>query len=302
MNVQVDDEQLVEKAVALSVVEIVLGSLLHTFRIPFSGQFLSLNQGFFLTKSILNINSRQLSAKSSFEISMIVAVMKSLSPAGKKFGPMISIGMQGSLYSLGILLFGNNILGQVVAMILLSFWAFLQPFMSYFIIYGTDIIKAFEYFITKLNRHTPVTIDTVWSVVITILSIKIFLAILIPLLLRYMSHSTLDKYDNLLNRLDRFPQKKSQSTSALKGALSDLFKPFFVLSMVMMISFFLFSEPSHVQAIWKGLRVIAIAFIFFYVTRSQKVYEVLMHLSGKNKKVARIFELSRIAYKKLMKN
>ena len=117
-----------------------------------SGRFLSLNQGAFLSKSYNNSFSRSIAAKTTFEISFITAVMKSLSPAGKKLGPMMSISSQGLLYSLGIFVGGVGTLGKVIGMVLLSLWAFIQPFISYFLMYGTEILSALAYLKKKLAR------------------------------------------------------------------------------------------------------------------------------------------------------
>lgn len=114
------DDHIVEKSVLLSLVEIVLGSFMHTVKIPFSGHVLSLNQGLFLSRSFNYVQRRGHAAKIVIEISLVTSVMKSLSPAGKKLGPMISISMQGFFYSIGLLIFGANLMGQMLGMILLS--------------------------------------------------------------------------------------------------------------------------------------------------------------------------------------
>ena len=50
------------QAGALSLIEIGLGSFLHGLKIPFSGQFLSLNQGFFLTRTATPVSYTHLRA------------------------------------------------------------------------------------------------------------------------------------------------------------------------------------------------------------------------------------------------
>ena len=143
------DGHVVKRSVELSIIEVVIGSILHGLKIPMSGHFLSLNQGAFLSKSYNNSFSRSIAAKTTFEISFITAVMKSLSPAGKKLGPMMSISSQGLLYSLGVFVGGVGTTGKVIGMILLSLWAFIQPFISYFLMYGTEILSALAYFEKK---------------------------------------------------------------------------------------------------------------------------------------------------------
>ena len=294
------DELIVEKAIGLSIIEIALGSFLHGLKAPFSGQFLSLNQGLYLIKSTEKIENRSIASKVSFEISAIVAIMKSFSPAGKKFGPMISITSQGALFSLGVFIFGNNILGKTLGMILLSLWAFIQPFITYTIIYGSDFSAALAYFIKKLNKHTPVTGETIIVVAGTVIGIKIIIAILISLFSKKIPTDFLSNYTNTLVQSKTLNIKRKKHSSAFKGALSDLMKPFFLVSIILMIAFFLLSGNSSAIVLWKTLRAIGIAFIIFFMSRSKKVYDFFMDLSNKNRFVKRLFEQSRKAYAKIM--
>ena len=61
----------------------------------------------------------------------------------------MSISSQGLLYSLGVFVGGVGTTGKVIGMILLSLWAFIQPFISYFLMYGTEILSALAYFEKK---------------------------------------------------------------------------------------------------------------------------------------------------------
>src|SRR4051812_39288335 len=95
---------------ALSLIEVALGSLLHAFYVPFSGNFLSLNQGFLLCRASVEAKERKL-GRVGYGISNVSAVLKSLAPAGKKLGPMLSLSMQGLLFSSGEILLGANLAG-----------------------------------------------------------------------------------------------------------------------------------------------------------------------------------------------
>lgn len=298
-----NDHKLVEKAVSLSLVEIGLGSLVHTFKIPIGGHVLSLNQGVFLIRSIQKIPSRFNAAKDTFEISMIVALLKSLSPAGRKFGPMISIGMQGILFSVGILSFGSNLLGHMVGISLLSIWAFFQPFISYFVIYGKDILVAFDYLISKINQIYPVNNSSFIYVLLLLIIIKIFVSILFALSVRYIPEKYWILYDQKLVNLNESNKLiRKESSSALKGAFLDLLNPFFIISFLLMGVFFFVSKENNVEFVWKILRVFAIAFIIFYLSRAQWFFNLMMKLTRKSNSVRRIFRLCEIAYQKLIKS
>ena len=92
----------------LSLAEIGLGSLLHGLKIPLTGTFLSINQALFLTR-LVKLNRNQPDARTlPFQVSNITALLKSLSPAGKKLLPMLAIASQGLLFTLGTIVFGAN--------------------------------------------------------------------------------------------------------------------------------------------------------------------------------------------------
>src|ERR1700733_6107373 len=89
-------------AMQLSLMEVGLGSLLHVFHIPFSGFFLSLNQCFVLNRALLfSIASGSTAGRFiPMTVSNTAAIIKTLSPYGKKFTPMLAISMQGLLFNI----------------------------------------------------------------------------------------------------------------------------------------------------------------------------------------------------------
>lgn len=147
------ENYIIERSVILGAIEVFLGSFLHLFKVPFSGHFLSLNQGAYLTRIARLDENRIRNAKSIVQISMVVSMMKALAPTTKKLGPMISILMQGWLYSFGFLLGAGTVLGQMLGLGLLSLWAFVQPLVTFFIMYGVDLKEAFVFFVNKLLNN-----------------------------------------------------------------------------------------------------------------------------------------------------
>ncbi|MFP5459829.1 MAG: hypothetical protein ACLGG7_13920, partial [Bacteriovoracia bacterium] len=103
-----------KNAATLSLIEVGLGSLLHGLKLPFSGHVLSLNQSFILTRATLTSGERRDAAV----ISTTAAILKSLSPAGKKLTPMLAIAVQGQLYYLGLLVAGTGVIGQLLGSLL----------------------------------------------------------------------------------------------------------------------------------------------------------------------------------------
>jgi hypothetical protein len=120
----------------LSRVEIGLGGILHGMKLPFAGTFLSLNQGVFLTRVVKLNQLRKGSHTLAFRVSNITALLKSLSPAGKKLLPMLAISVQGLLFSMGTLLLGANLPGCFLGAVLSSLWGVFQPLAVLWVVYG----------------------------------------------------------------------------------------------------------------------------------------------------------------------
>jgi hypothetical protein len=294
------DHKIVEKAISLSIVEVGLGSIVHALKVPIGGHLLSLNQGLFLIRSNDQADNRKFAFKLPFEISMIVAMMKSLSPAGRKFGPMMSIGMQGLLFGIGNFIGANSLLGHILGMCLLSVWAFIQPLISYWLIYGQDIIKAIDYLVLKLNKYVPVTTESLLEILMLLIFLKALVASLLALVAKYIPEKYLLFYDQALLNLNDKKIKRKKSNNEIIGALKDMFNPLFILSTIMMFSFFFVTEEKWVIIFWKALRVFAIAFLIFYLSRAKWFYSFLLKLGLKNKYVNRLVTLSENAYKKIV--
>lgn len=276
---------MIEQAINLSFIEVFLGSFLHIMHIPFAGHFLSLNQGLFLTRNVANSKNRFQSFKMNLELSLIVAIMKSLSPAGRRMGPMISISMQGLLYSIGTLVFGRSIIAQMLSIILLGIWAFIQPVITYFVIYGSNLIEALNYYQEKLD----VTNKDFFAFVITLFIIKSIAGIIVVTLYKFFGEDVFNKYSQALLKF-KITMKRKKTDSAIKGALHDLLKPTMLISFLLMGIFFYLHFNELGKAAWPLLRSIAIAFILFFCMRSPIISETFFKLAAKNKYLNSLFE------------
>lgn len=277
---------MIEKALNLSIIEVFLGSILHGLQIPFAGHFLSVNQGLFLYINNDEANSKFQSAKMSFEISMIVAIMKSFSPAGRRLGPMISISAQGFLYAIGTLILGRNFMGQVLSIALLSIWSFIQPLVTFFLIYGSDLIKALSYYQEKLNLpKTGFLYIVLWAYLL-----KVILAILCLFLLKIKGTELFFRYEKFLTSIKLIPKKDSQKLHPLKGAIKDTLRPSLLLSYFLMGTFFYFHQKDFAITLWLILRSLSIAFVLFFCLRSPLISEKIEKLAKKNQYLYSLYQ------------
>lgn len=282
----------IKKAAQLSVTEICIGSIGHGFKIPLTGQVLSLNQLAFLLNAI---NKDKLPKSSVFEISGIAAILKSFSPAGQKLGPMLSISVQGFLFWVSVSIFGLNIIGQIIGAILLSLWAFVQPFITLFLIYGFDLIKLMNFYTKRLtDDYAFLATSLVYAVgAVIVLKLSIAISFVVYSLSKKQEISLIG--ENKISALIMQQIPRGHQKNAFKAALKDLFKPLFLFSFILMLIFIWHFEGSTNQKIWFSLRPLASAFILFYILRSAWAAEKLLTFSKKSKSFERIYLKSKSA-------
>lgn len=267
-------------AALLTASEVGLGSLLHGWRVPMSGSFLSLNQGFLLCKATRACGE----PGAALRVSMVGAVLKSLSPAGKRLTPMLAISVQGLLFSGGTVLFGAGALGTCVGMVLLSLWSFLQPALLYLLIFGEDILFVGAYFLRELQKVAPVTERHLLLVLAAFVLLKALLAAAIALLAVGRSARRYEAYlEGALARF-RLPERQEARLVPWSRRLAlvgrDLLRPWFLCSLGLMAVFFLVNRPEGVQLTWVLLRPLSAAIIVFYLLRFAPVERWLLRLAS----------------------
>jgi len=260
----------------LSLVEVGLGSLLHGFRIPFAGTFLSLNQSLFLTRITKLNRSNRDSRTLGLQVSNITALLKSLSPAGKKLLPMLAISAQGLLFSMGTLIFGASCVGCLVGSVLSSFWGVFQPLAFLWLVYGTtwnseQVSQLLDYFSKLLGGALPIESHFIAQAILIFSAIKAMFAMGISWVGWRSNFQEDALFDNSLLKLKLKPivrsAKPSTSRSSFLGAFQDLLTPFFLIPFALTGVFFWFSNHPKSQWIWIWLRPLAIAYLVFLAVR-----------------------------------
>lgn len=257
------DSRLYLFTATLSLTEIGLGSLLHGLKIPFSGHFLSLNQAFLLSVMATQLKDKEKFA--SFEVSTASAVLKSLSPAGKKLTPMLAITAQGFLHNLGTLILGRGLPGIVIANMLCSLWAFIQPWLIYYILYAQDLFAMAEYFMQKLSPVIEVGWRDLGLILSIFIAIKLFLSLVVSVLVFKLNPETINRYIVKLSHKKRVTS--SSPPSLARGVIKDITSPLFMFSLVLMSCFYYFTGTEIAVTIWKVLRPLALAILIFTALR-----------------------------------
>jgi len=248
-------------AAALSIIEIGLGSFLHSFKIPFAGHFLSLNQIAFLSRISFKLKSK----KSALEISIITSLLKSLSPSGKKLTPMLAIAAQGIFFYLGLFLFGTNYLSLLVAVIFSSLWGFIQPILFIYLLFGKNSVAVAEHFLNEFKNVFPNCETYLITIVLTFVILKCILAYFISITAIKVSEEQFTIFQNKFSLKLKAKTYKTRSNYLM--ALYDLLNPTFIISFILTSFFFIFSNSSRSVMIWGLLRPLAIGYIIFYAIR-----------------------------------
>lgn len=284
----------IKRAAQLSLIEISIGSLGHGFKIPLTGQILSLNQLAFL----LNANNKdQLPTSSSFEISSIAAVMKSFSPAGQKLGPMFSIAMQGFLFWIFNSLFRKNIVGQLIGAFFLSLWSFVQPIITYFLIYGFELVKVAEYYQRKLSQDFSFIHQSIIVGVVIVLTVKILAAFsLVIYSVRTRKEIQFIASEKVQKLASAQAVSFKTSSSPWRAALKDMTRPVFMLSFILMMLFVWQIEGPFSQKIWLALRPLALAYLLFYLIRSPFISAKLFEFSQRSQRFNKIYQKAKKAF------
>ena len=292
-NLQNVTEKEILRATHLSLVEIIGGSIGHGFKIPLTGHVLSLYQLYILANSL---NKDVLPRSSTAEISGIVAVLKSLSPAGQKLGPMLSILTQGLLFWLGTFVLGIGLLGQLLGAILLSLWSFIQPLLTYFLLFGADLIRMVDYYQQKIKSDYPVGENFLWIALGIVLLTKLLIACGVVILSRYLKK----EFSINTGALRNVPNPKFKASGhPILNALRDLFNPLFIVSLILLAIFLWQVESNLSHIIWLLLRPVAIGFLFFYILRSPYTYRFFERVSLRSPAFNRFYQKAILVLKKI---
>ena len=255
-----------------TVVEVGLGSFLHAFHIPFSGHVLSLNQALLLSLASRKTNSRYDSVSVVNGISVVSALLKSLSPIGKRLTPMLAITVQGFLFSMGIFLFGNNQIGILFGASLLSVWSFIQPLILAYLFFGEKLFLAIEKLWIEIADKLSVPVEIGPEILIGFIIFKVILSCVIASIgWRYHLFVTENYLKKIMQYKNKAPFKLKTpfKGSAVSGAVRDTLNPWMILSLLLTAGFMWLTEDSNYFSIFMyTIRVLAISWLAFLFIRA----------------------------------
>jgi hypothetical protein len=235
--------------------------------VPLAGQALSLHQGFLLSYSVRSARGAPRARLLGAWVSSVAALLKSLSPAGKKLTPMLAISVQGLLHSVGTLTLGPNVFGCALGSALASLWAFVQPVLLSWLFVGAVFVEAVRAFAARLQEAFSFEAEKLLWVLVTLMVLKAVAAALLAVAAFRLRPEALDRF--LVRVGSRFPAKPLASApTPLRGAGRDLRHPVFLLSLALTALFLFGAEASWARIAWALCRPVALAFALFYAVRA----------------------------------
>jgi hypothetical protein len=250
-------------AALLTLVEVGLGSLIHGLNVPLGGQLLSCNQGFLLCRAVKAAPVEERSRMLGSTVSNVAALLKSLSPAGKKLTPMLAISAQGLLFSLGCIILGANFWGAILGITLMSLWAFLQPLLIAYLLFGNLLIQAFEKLFESMTKVFPfLTLQNFGVFLLLFVVAKIFVCWALCIVAYFGNEKKIDSY---MERLQKLGATHTKPRKAEKSFFSYFLQPLFLISFAVTLSFFYLSEAPRSQFAWIVLRPIAVAALMYFL-------------------------------------
>lgn len=279
----------IKSASHLALVEIVFGSVGHGFKIPFTGTFLSYYQMYICLAMMIRKHAPPIQV---FNTSVLVSLLKTLSPLGKKITPMIAIFMQGFLLWVGTISLGGTVLGMMVGSALFVSWSIVQIAIGYTLVYGFDFFRMIEFFQKEMTDYTSVNI---YAVFIAYWIFKIILAQgMVGYLVFKRNSGTEWSFDEkkLLDWRANFLKKQDNASpsSSVFRAVKDLTNPFFFLSLALMVLFHFFKNTATMDIVWFVCRTLAIAFLMFYLIRADWLKRFLFSCFGKSKRYRSLYK------------
>lgn len=119
--------------------EIIVGSLLHNLRVPFTGTFLT----FFAVILLVSFSRIWPQKGVIIRAGIICALMKSISPSAVILGPMIGIFTEALIIEVFLRLLGRNLAGYIISGALAVLSSLIHKLANLLIIYGFDLIEVY---------------------------------------------------------------------------------------------------------------------------------------------------------------
>ncbi len=134
-------------------IEVGVGTLLHSARVPFRGLSLSSMQAGMLTFASAGLSQP---ARVAW-VALVAAGLKALSPGGSRVRPMVAIALQGLLFGASVQALGWNLGGLALGAALIGAWAALQGAVLQYVLLGDELVNTYQSVAAWVQENFHVT-------------------------------------------------------------------------------------------------------------------------------------------------
>jgi len=227
--------------------EIVLGTFLHSLRIPFSSNLLT------AIGIILMIAGSRLWPDRGliWRAGLICAALKTLSPSHAIFGPMIAITMQALLMQVAVTVGGRSIPAYIIGGGLAMTWNLAHRVLSAIVLYGVSLIDMYQSLVNLLERNTGLILGGYWDPIIVLTSIFFGGGALAAIAGIYISKSTRTQ-EPLFWKFPKHVTPKPAFQPSKPRTVMSLFRPILLLATIVGVMVFISNLPVG----WAALMVL----------------------------------------------
>jgi len=224
--------------------EIVLGTFLHSLRIPFSSNLLT------AIGIILMIAGHRLWPEKGliWRAGLICAALKTLSPSHAIFGPMLAISMQALLMQFAVSLGGRSAFSYLLGGGLAMSWNLLQRILNALVVYGATMIDLYQSLVRLLERNTGLVFTEYWTPLLVLAAIFFSGGVIAATAGLYISKNVKSQGNNFW----RFPVETSKVSSDEKvheRKLWAILWPLGILAGIVVVLLLIFKLPVQWSAI-----------------------------------------------------
>ncbi len=265
------------------LVEVGLGSFLHSFRVPLKGHTLA-----YIQTLLMVTFGKSLRGRGLFRIAALMGMLKAFSPAGRTIRPMMYIFLQGSIFTVPVWLLGWHLLSVILGSILLNgLTLFLSLFVKY-LMFGKSIVTALGNLISTVTDLFGLELDSWLHGILFLFGLKAGIAVLVAVAAWYFHLAPW--FLSMGRRAGRFLRPKKTDTGPVTGwrsvrlALRDVFRPMFLLAFLFsLLVIFFFANLTRGELVFLLIRGLTVAFVGFWLFRRINVVQVSDKLRKKFK-------------------
>ncbi len=255
------------------LMEIGLGSVLHTARVPLKGHFLA-----YLQTVMLVSFGRLLRGRGLFRIGTLMAMLKAFSPAGNTVRPMIYIGLQAWAFALPVLLLGWHLVSALLGAVLLNSLTLAFSLAIDTLLFGRGFLPAVGKLVNTVGGWFGLSFSSWQAGLAFLFLLKAGLSLLVALAaLRFEFTGPLlrigRKAGAWMRPASQAPPARRTWRSSLRGAVRDVLRPAFLLGfLVSVLIIWFFARLRSDEIVFLVLRGASIAFLGFALLRRLDVF------------------------------